>query len=46
VEPYYKRNVAQKTAMRWKPVAVMLPLALLIDAVVFYFGWLVWIFRF
>jgi hypothetical protein len=38
--------MAQKTAMRWKPVAAMLPLALLVDAVVVYLGWLVWISRF
>ena len=28
--------------MRWKPIALFMPFALAIDAVVIYLGWLAW----
>jgi hypothetical protein len=30
------------TTMRWQTIAVCLPFALLIDAMVVYVGWLIW----
>jgi hypothetical protein len=39
VVAYSRRTV---TTMSWRPILIILPLALLIDAVVAYFGWAIW----
>ena len=34
------------TLMRWKPLALFIPVALVINAAVAYLGWLIWATRF